>query len=298
LIETSDLVVKAIDEEKGVLAHAAVTTNLAEEARKIHGCLPTAAAALGRMLTAASMMGAMLKEENQSVTIQVNGKGPAGPIVVVADSKARVRGYIADPQAELPLNAKGKLDVGGIVGRNGNLTVVKDLGLKEPYIGQVPLVSGEIAEDLTLYFARSEQVPSAVALGVLIETDGSVKAAGGFIIQLLPDAGDEVIDLVEKNLAEVKSVTELIKNGETPEELLKLLLKDFKLKFTSKMPTSYFCGCNRERLERVIISLGRQEVEDILREKNELELTCNFCNKKYTFSKEEVTELMKRAEER
>lgn len=298
MIESSDFVVKAIDEERGILAHAAVTTKLVEEARKIHGCLPTAAAALGRMLTAASMMGAMLKEEDQSVTIQVNGKGPASPIVAVADSKARVRGYIADPQAEPPLNAQGKLDVGGIVGKNGNLTVVKDLRLKEPYVGQVPLVSGEIAEDLTLYFARSEQVPSAVALGVLIETNGSVKAAGGFIVQLLPNASDNAIDLVEKNLAEVKSVTELIKNGESPEDMLNQLLKDFRLKFTSKVPTSYFCGCNRERLERVIISLGRQEVEDILKEKNELELKCNFCNKKYVFSRDEVAKLMKQAEER
>jgi len=298
LIQNTDLVVKAIDEEKGILAHAAVTTKLVEEARRIHGCLPTAAAALGRMLTAASMMGAMLKEEGQSVTLQVNGRGPASPIVAVADSKARVRGYIADPHADPPLNAKGKLDVGAIVGRNGNLTVVKDLRLKEPYIGQVPLVSGEIAEDLTLYFARSEQVPSAVALGVLIHTDGSVKAAGGFIIQLLPEADDEAIDQLEKNLAEVKSVTELIKNGESPEELLTWVLKDFQLNFTSKIPASYFCGCNRERLERVVISLGREEIEDILKEKNELELTCNFCNKKYVFSRDEVMELLRRAEER
>lgn len=290
-----DYVIRAVDEEAGVLAFAARTTELVERARQIHGCSPTAAAALGRLLTASAMMGLMLKSEKDNVTLRVEGGGPAGVLLAFSDSKGGVKGYIANPEADLPLNEKEKLDVGGVVGRQGTLTVIKDLGLKDPYVGQVPLVSGEIAEDLTYYFAKSEQIPSAVSLGVLVDRDERVRAAGGFIVQLLPNADENTAIFIEENIKAMKPVTQLIDAENSPEELLHMALPGFKLKFLAKNEVSYRCSCSRERLESVIVSLGREEVEQILKEKGKMELVCQYCRKKYEFDKDEVSHLFENA---
>ncbi|KXG74020.1 33 kDa chaperonin [Fervidicola ferrireducens] len=295
MVELKDYVIRAIDEEAGVLAFAARTTELVERARKIHGCSSTATAALGRLLTAAAMMGLMLKSEKDNVTLRVDGGGPAGVLFAFSDSKGNVKGYIANPLVDLPLNEKGKLDVGGIVGRQGTLTVIKDLGLKEPYVGQVPLVSGEIAEDLTYYFAKSEQIPSAVSLGVLVDKEEKVRAAGGFIVQLLPNADESTAISIEENIKVMKPVTELIDEKNSPEELLNLLLPGFKLKFLAKNEVSYRCSCSRERLEAAIVNLGKEEAEDILKEKGKIELVCQYCRERYEFTEQEVKRIFENA---
>ncbi|WP_094548369.1 Hsp33 family molecular chaperone HslO [Petroclostridium xylanilyticum] len=290
-----DHIVRALSTDGTIRAFAAITTNLVNEAQKIHNTYPIATAALGRTLTAAAMMGAMLKGEQDILTIQIKGDGPLGGVVAVADSRANVKGYVHHPHVELPLKPNGKLDVGGAIGRNGYLSVIRDLGLKEPYVGQVPLATGEIAEDLTLYYARSEQTPSAVALGVLVDVDLSVKASGGFIIQLMPEADDKVAEKLENVISQLSPVTSMVSEGMNAEDILGKILKDFEWNISEKIDTRYECGCSRERIERALISLGKKELEDIIEEQGEAELTCHFCNKIYHFNKSELGALLEKS---
>ncbi|MBZ4645672.1 MAG: molecular chaperone Hsp33 [Petroclostridium sp.] len=290
-----DHIVRALSTDGTIRAFAAITTNLVNEAQKIHNTYPIATAALGRTLTAAAMMGAMLKGEQDILTIQIKGDGPLGGVVAVADSRANVKGYVHHPHVELPLKPNGKLDVGGAIGRNGYLSVIRDLGLKEPYVGQVPLATGEIAEDLTLYYVRSEQVPSAVALGVLVDVDLSVKASGGFIIQLMPEADDKVAEKLENVISQLSPVTSMVSEGMNAEDILGKILKDFEWNISEKIDTRYECGCSRERIERALISLGKKELEDIIEEQGEAELTCHFCNKIYHFNKSELGALLEKS---
>ena len=273
----------------------AITTELADRAFRIHKTDPTATAALGRTLTAAAIMGATLKNDSDSVTIQFKGDGPLGSIVAVTDSRSHVRGYVVNPYVDIPLNSKGKLDVGGAVGK-GYLNVIKDLGLKEPYAGQVPIVTGEIAEDLTYYFARSEQIPTAIALGVLVDTDHSVKASGGFMIQLMPEATEETAAQLEEKMKHIEPVTKMIEDGMSAEDIFFHITEGFDMLMENKgVVPEYECKCSRERMEKALISIGKKELQDIIDEQGEAELTCQFCDNKYKFSKEELTELLKSA---
>lgn len=273
----------------------AITTELADRAFRIHKTYPTATAALGRTLTAAAIMGATLKNDSDSVTIQFKGDGPLGSIVAVTDSRSHVRGYVVNPYVDIPLNSKGKLDVGGAVGK-GYLNVIKDLGLKEPYAGQVPIVTGEIAEDLTYYFARSEQIPTAIALGVLVDTDHSVKASGGFMIQLMPEATEETAAQLEEKMKHIEPVTKMIEDGMSAEDIFFHITEGFDMLMENKgVVPEYECKCSRERMEKALISIGKKELQDIIDEQGEAELTCQFCDNKYKFSKEELTELLKNA---
>jgi molecular chaperone Hsp33 len=287
-----DYAVRAMDKRGHVRVFAAVTTGLVGQAAKLHRCSATAAAALGRSLTAAALTGLMLKNDRDRLTLQVLGGGPIGRIVVVANARGEVKGYVDNPAADLPLNAAGKLDVGGVVGKKGQLTIIKDLGLKEPYIGKVDLVSGEIAEDMAAYFTYSEQTPSAVALGVLVDKDLSVRAAGGYLVQLMPGVGEEEAAGIEERLYGIKPVSALIDEGLSPEEILKHVLQDNGLKFLEKRPLSLKCDCSRERLEEVLISLGKEDIRDLLEKEGKAELVCHFCNKKYVFEAEELEGLL------
>jgi len=275
-----------------VRAFACTTKHLVEEARLHHDSMPVATAALGRLLSAGSMMGLMMKGENDRLTLQIKGDGPIGGLIVTADSKARVKGYVYNPDVELPLKSEGKLDVGAAVG-SGVLTVIRDMGLKEPYVGRTNLITGEIAEDLTYYFASSEQVPSVVALGVLVDRDYSVKRAGGFIIQLMPGASDETIDAIEKKIPMVTSVTGMLDEDMTPEEILTFILEDLNVEITDKTETSFYCDCNKERVEQVLISIGEKELTSLYEEDKPVEVCCQFCGKKYEFSTEEIGNLLK-----
>ena len=274
-------------------AFAATTKNLVESARVHHNTSPVATAALGRTLTAGAIMGSMMKNDTDMLTLQIRGDGPIEGITVTADSHANVKGYVGNPDVMLPPK-NGKLDVGGAVGI-GLLQVIKDMGLKEPYVGQTILVSSEIAEDLTYYFASSEQVPSAVGLGVLMEKDNTVRQAGGFIVQLMPNAEEEVIEKLEKNLAQITSVTELLDQGYTPEMLLEKLLGDMDLEINEKVPTSFYCNCDKVRVGKVLISLGEKELQGMIDDGENIELNCHFCNTNYTFSVEELKELLELA---
>ena len=287
-----DYVVRAVAAGGEVRAFACTTKNLVEEARLHHDSMPVATAALGRLLSAGSMMGLMMKGENDRLTLQIKGDGPIGGLIVTADSKARVKGYVYNPDVELPLKSEGKLDVGAAVG-SGVLTVIRDMGLKEPYVGRTNLVTGEIAEDLTYYFASSEQVPSVVALGVLVDRDYSVKRAGGFIIQLMPGASDETIDAIEKKIPMVTSVTGMLDEDMTPEEILTFILEDLNFEITDKTETSFYCDCNKERVEQVLISIGEKELTSLYEEDKPVEVCCEFCGKKYEFSTEEIGNLLK-----
>jgi molecular chaperone Hsp33 len=287
-----DYIVRASASNSYIRAFAAVTTSMVEEARKIHNTSHVATAALGRTLTAAALMSQMLKNENDTITIQIKGDGPLGGIVAVTDSKANVRGYVYCPEVELPLNSIGKLDVGGAVGQKGYLNVITDMGLKEPYIGYVDLVSGEIAEDIAYYYATSEQIPSVVALGVLINPDGTVKHAGGYIIQLMPGASESVIELLEKKISEIKSVTSMMDEGMKAEDILENILGDLGLEITSKNECRFKCNCSRDRMERNLLSLGKKEIEDILQTQQSAELVCHFCNSKYLFDKTQLTSFL------
>lgn len=287
-----DYAVRAMNKTGHIRAIASVTTGLVGEAAKLHRCSPTAAAALGRSLTAAAITGLMLKNDSDRLTLQVTGGGPIGRIVVVANARGEVKGYVDNPQADLPLNTAGKLDVGGVVGRRGQLTIIKDLGLKEPYIGKVDLVSGEIAEDMAAYFTYSEQTPSAVALGVLVDTDLTVRAAGGYLIQLMPGATEEEAARIEERLYKAKPVSALIDEGLNPEEVLKHVLQDNDLKFLEKKPLMFKCDCSKERLEEVLISLGKDEIKDLLEKEGKAELVCHFCNERYVFEAEELKKLL------
>ena len=283
-----DKLVRAITKDGSVKAVAAVTKDLTEQVRNIHKTLPVATAALGRTLAAASMMGNALKEENASLTLQIKGGGPLGTVLAVSDHLGNVRGYVQNPQVNVPLREDGKLDVGRAVGADGTLTVIKDIGLKEPYIGSVGLLGGEIAEDLAAYFVESEQIPTACALGVLIDRDQSVKAAGGYIIQLLPGAGEDVIAKVEGGVMAAGAVTALLDRDPDPEALLRTVLSDFEVEILETAPIEYKCYCSRDRVERALISMGVAELEDLLAEQGGCELGCQFCDKVYRFTDKEL----------
>lgn len=291
----ADYIVNAITSNGAIRVVAADTTQLCNRAQEIHKMSPTAAAALGRTLTAAAIMGSMLKSADDSLTIQLNGGGPIGKVVAVGDGNANVKGYVGNPLVDLPLNDKGKLDVGGAIGKDGMLGIIRDLGLKEPYIGQVPLVNGEVAEDLTRYYATSEQLPTAVALGVLVDVDYTIKAAGGFILQVLPGAYDEDIDNVEKTIASISSVTEMLSNGKKPEDIVEQLLSDYEIEYFDNVSTKYQCDCSRERTDRALISLGKDELTKIINEDGKAEITCHFCDNIYKYTKEELEQLLESA---
>ncbi|MCR2045268.1 Hsp33 family molecular chaperone HslO [Anaerosalibacter massiliensis] len=287
-----DYVIRAIDEKGSIRIFIANTTNLVEEARSIHKTMPTGTAALGRTLTAASIMGRMMKGDNDSISIQIRGDGPIGNVVASSNSKGEVRGYVGNPMVDLPLKNNGKLDVGRAIGRNGRVIVIKDFGLKEPYIGQSNIVSGEIAEDLTYYFAHSEQQPSAVNLGVLVDKDLSVKASGGYIVQLLPDASDEDIDILEESIKNSEPISTLIDKGFTPEDILKEVFGKFNMSILKKEEVEFKCNCSRDRIEKALKSLGEKEIKDIIEEDGKAEIVCHFCNKKYNFSKKDLESLI------
>ena len=289
----ADYIVRATAANAQIRAFAATTRELVERARQIHDSSPVVSAALGRLLTAGAMMGSMLKGEGDTLTLQINSDGPVKGLTVTADSQARVKGSAVAPQVMLPPNALGKLDVGGAVG-NGVLSVIKDMGLKDPYVGQTQLQTGEIAEDLTYYFATSEQVPSAVGLGVLMEKNNTVRQAGGFIIQLMPFAEDEVINKLEEKLKAMDSVTNILDAGNTPEQLLELLLGDLELEITDTVPAQYYCGCSRERVERALISIGKKDLQEMIDDAKPIEVKCQFCDSVYNFDTEDLKELIKR----
>lgn len=286
-----DYIVRAMAADGQIRAFAATTKTMVETARAAHNTSPVATAALGRLMTASAMMGVMMKGEKDILTLQIQSEGPIGGITVTADARGDVKGYVNNPDVILPANEKGKLDVAGAVGP-GFLNIIMDMGLKEPYNGQVRLQTGEIAEDLTYYFAASQQVPSAVGLGVLMEHDNTVKQAGGFIVQLMPFAQEETIARLEKNLAEVTSVTALLDEGYTPEMLLEKLLGDMGLTFSDKLPTQFACNCSKDRVSRALISVGKKDLEEMIQEGKPVELNCHFCNTNYTFSVEELKELL------
>lgn len=276
-----------------IRAFAARTTRLTDELRRRHGTFPTASAALGRTATAGAMMGAMLKGK-EKLTIQVKGDGPVGQIVVDANADGEVRGYVDHPQVHLASNPQGKLDVAGAVGRSGHIHVIKDLGLKEPYSGSVPIISGELGEDFTYYFATSEQTPSAVGLGVLVDVDGTVLHAGGFILQLMPGMEDADIDRLEQRLAAMPHVTALLDQGESPEEILKFVVGD-DLQVLDTMPIVFRCKCSHERVEQTLISLGESELKQLIEEEGQAEVVCHFCNEKYVFDRPQLENLLDQA---
>lgn len=291
----SDYLIRATAANAQIRAFAVESKVLVEKARASHNTSPVVTAALGRLLTAGTMMGVMLKGEKDVLTLQVNGSGPMQGMTVTADSQGRVKGYAKVPEVIIPANKKGKLDVASAVGI-GVLTVIKDMGLKEPYAGQVALQTSEIAEDLTYYFATSEQVPSSVGLGVLMDKEtNTVKQAGGFIIQLMPFADERVISKLEENLKSVTSVTSLFEEGKGPEEILETLLKGFNIEITDKIPVEFYCNCDKKRVEKALISIGKKELEEMIREGKQVELNCHFCNSNYIFQVEELKEILKKA---
>ena len=281
----SDYIVRAIAANDQIRAFAAVTTETVETARQDHNTSPVATAALGRLLTAGAMMGTMMKGEKDILTLQIKAGGP--------DSKGRVKGYVGNPNVCIPANSKGKLDVAGAVGI-GFMNVIKDMGLKEPYVGQVALQTSEIAEDLTYYFATSEQVPSAVGLGVLMNKDNTVRQAGGFIVQLMPFAEESTIAKLEENVQKITSVTNLLEEGHTPESLLDKVLEGFDVEINEKIPTKFYCNCSRERVEKALISIGRKELNEMIQEGKPIELNCHFCNHNYEFTVEELKEILRK----
>lgn len=290
-----DYVIRGTSVDESLRFFACITTDMVEEARRIHDCYPVAAAALGRMLTAGSMMGVMLKSDSDTLTLQINGKGPAGSIVVVSNNTGNTRGYITNPKVETMHKEKGKLDVGRAVGVDGVLTVIKDLGLKEPYVGTVPIVSGEIGDDFSAYFSSSEQTPTAVGLGVYVEVDGRVSAAGGFIVQVMPEADERTISKLEKNLSSVRSITSMINSGLDAEGIISTVFGDIAYKVNERKSIKYECTCSKERLERALISIGRKDLEDIINNQGHAELVCHFCNKRYYFERDELVDLLEKA---
>lgn len=290
----SDYIVRATAANAQIRAFACTTKAMVEAARQAHNTSPVMTAALGRLLTAGAMMGTMSKGEKDLLTLQIRGDGPAKGLTVTADSKGNVKGYASVPDVILPANAVGKLDVSGALGA-GYLSVIKDLGLKEPYVGQTQLQTGEIAEDLTYYFATSEQVPSSVGLGVLMERDNTVKQAGGFIIQLMPFTEDEVINRLEENLSKVASVTSMLESGKTPEEILQTILDGFDIEFNETSQTQFACNCSKERIEKALISIGREEIKDMIAEGEPIEVKCHFCNKAYVFTIEDLKNIQHKA---
>ena len=289
----NDYIIRATAANDQIRAFAAVTTEMVETAREHHNTSPVATAALGRLLTAGAMMGSMMKGEKDVLTLQIKAGGPLQGITVTADSQGNIKGYVGNPDVCIPANSKGKLDVAGAVGP-GFLTVIKDMVLKEPYSGQVMLQTCEIAEDLTYYFATSEQVPSAVGLGVLMNKNNTVRQAGGFIVQLMPFAEEEVISRLEQNVQKINSVTNLLEEGHTPESLLEKVLEGFDMQINEKMDTRFHCNCSKERVEKALISIGRKELNEMIQEGKPIEMNCHFCNTNYNFTVEELKEILRR----
>lgn len=285
--------IRCITSNGQVMATAIDSTDICAEAERIHKTTAVCSAALGRLLTATSMMGNMLKGKDNSITVRVAGGGPIGSVICAADFNGDVRGYVTNPVVELPLNEKGKLDVGGAVGKNGNIYVLKDLGLKEPYNGMTPLVSGEIAEDITAYYALSEQTPTVCALGVLVSPDLTVKKAGGYIIQLLPAAEEETIKKLEDGIKDIPSVTGMLSDGMTPEDIIRRALKNFEVEVLYEQETEYKCNCSKQRIEKALLSMGKKELHDMAEEMDEAEIQCHFCDKKYVFTKAQLKALEK-----
>ena len=286
----SDYLVRAAAADAQVRAFAVTARDTVETARKAHDTSPVMTAALGRLLCAGAMMGSMMKGDADILTLQIRGDGPAGGLTVTADSKGRVKGYAVHPQVILPANSQGKLDVGGAIGA-GTLQVIRDLGLKEPYVGQTDLQTGEIAEDLTWYFAASEQVPSSVGLGVLMEKNNTVKQAGGFIVQLMPFAEEAVIEKLEANLSRVHSVTKLLEDGNSPEQILGILLEGMDMEILSAMPVEFSCNCSRERVAKALYSIGKKEMDEMIEDGEPIEVKCHFCNRAYQFSVEDLKQI-------
>ena len=290
-VTMSDYILRATAANDCIRAFAATTRDTVQKARELHNTTPVASAALGRLLTAGAMMGVMLKGDKDLITLQIKGDGPLEGEVVTADSKGRVKGYPFNPNVDIPPKSPTKLDVGGAVGK-GFLTVIKDLGLKEPYVGKTELISGEIAEDIAYHYAKSEQIASAVALGVLVDTDTSIKQAGGFIIQLMPGVTEEIISKLEMRINTIPYITELLSMGDTPESILNLILGDMDLRIIDKLPCEYYCGCSRERVEKALLAIGKDDLKKILEEDKKAELSCHFCNKVYNFYENDLKRLL------
>lgn len=286
--------IRCISRDGTLTVMAINSTDIVNRAVEIHETSAVCSAALGRLITAASLMGSVLKGKDHSITLRLNGGGPAGSVIAVSDSMGNVRGYVGQNVVEIPLNAKGKLDVAGAVGKDGFLTVIKDLGMKEPYVGKTPIVSGEIAEDITAYFSISEQTPTVCALGVLVNPDLTIKAAGGLLIQLLPTALDDTIDLVEKSIEGLEPISTLIDRGMTPEEICRHALKYFELDVLDDAEPEYKCYCSRERVEAALISTGEEELLDMAKDEK-TEVSCQFCDKKYVFTPVDIKNLVKKA---
>lgn len=287
-----DYMIRAIDKSGKLRIFVARSTNLVEKARNIHNTSPTATAALGRALTGGVIMGAMMKNNKDLLTLRISGDGPLGKILIVANKNGQVKGEVGFPMADVPSRSDGKLDVGTLVGKNGTITTIMDLGLKDPYIGQSSLVSGEIAEDIANLYVTSDQVPTAVSLGVLIDKDISCIAAGGFMIQLMPGISDSEISMIEESLSNIEPISTMISNGFAPEEIATKLLSKFEVEILDKLDLEYYCDCSREKIEKVIISLGKKEIQDIIDEDGKAELVCHFCNTKYQFNKEDLIRLL------
>ena len=289
----NDPIIRATAAGAQIRAFAAVTTNLVEEARQRHNTSPVATAALGRLMTGAVMMGSMMKNPEDILTVQIKCSGPIGGLTVTADSQGGVKGYAYNPDVMLPPK-NGKLDVGGALGQ-GVLTVIRDMGMKEPYSGQTILQTGEIAEDLTYYFATSEQIPSSVGLGVLMEGDNTVRCAGGFIVQVMPFVEDKVLDKLEENIGKIRPVTAMLDNGHTPEEMLREVLEGLDVEITDTLPAGFTCNCSKQRIEKAIISIGKKEIQSLIDEGKDIEVKCHFCNTAYSYSVDELKELLKKS---
>ena len=289
-----DYIVRATAGNNQIRAFAATTKDVVEKARQAHNTSPVATAALGRLLTGGAMMGSMMKNDTDMLTIQIKCDGPIKALTVTADRHGNVKGYVENPNVMLPPNKQGKLDVAGALDL-GVLSVIKDMGLKEPYVGQTILQTSEIAEDLTYYFATSEQVPSSVGLGVLMEKDNTVKQAGGFIVQVMPFVEEEVLSKLEENIKKISSVTAMLDRGYTPENILEEVLEGLDVEFTDTAPTQFYCNCTKERVEKAIISIGKKDIQEMINDGKEIEVNCHFCNTNYTFSVEELKEMLKRS---
>lgn len=292
--KNSDYIVRATAANHQIRAFAISSTNTIEEARQRHNTSPIATVALGRLMSAGAMMGAMMKGDDDIITIKIKGDGPIGGLTVTADAKANVKGYVNNPEVMLPLNSAGQLDVEKALGI-GVLSVIKDIGLKEPYVGDTILVTSDVTQDITYYFATSEQVPTSVGLSVIMSKDNTVKSAGGFIIQLLPDASEEIISALEKKIKEVKNVTTMLEHGYTPEQMLEELLGEFGLDILDKIPTQFYCNCSKERMSRALISIGRKELSSLIEEGRTIEVNCHFCGSHYNFDVEELKDLQHKA---
>lgn len=292
--KNSDYIVRATAANHQIRAFAISSTNTIEEARQRHNTSPIATVALGRLMSAGAMMGTMMKGDDDIITIQIKGDGPIGGLTVTADAKANVKGYVNHPEVMLPLNSAGQLDVEKALGI-GVLSVIKDIGLKEPYVGDTILVTSDVTQDITYYFATSEQVPTSVGLSVIMSKDNTVKSAGGFIIQLLPDASEEIISALEKKIKEVKNVTTMLEHGYTPEQMLEELLGKFGLDILDKIPTQFYCNCSKERMSRALISIGRKELSSLIEEGRTIEVNCHFCGSHYNFDVEELKDLLHKA---